>query len=413
PALNPLYRDVLAHHGAVPLPCRVRDADRKGKVERSVGHAKNTPLKGLRFESLADAQAYLDRWEERWADTRIHGTTKRQVAAMFAEEGPHLQPLPLEGFRYYQYGSRIVHLDGCVEIDSAYYHAPPGWVGRVVHVQWDGTRVRLLDQRGQLLREYLPEKRGGRRSLPGDEPKHAHPRMSKLPPAAGSAGTNVGAPCDALRRREGEAGRRRDRRRRMRSAPGDRRRRLPLAASVPRAPGSHCAGLAQAGRSAHSRTHPLPRPHHREDPRRANVNVIELNRALRQLRLSGMADTLETRLLHAQTEKLAPIDFLSTLVSDELMRRQDRLLERRIKQAGFRDPGRTLDAFDFDFNRKMNRRLVFELATGRFVAQHEDALLLGPPGTGKSHLAQAIGLAVIQQGYRVLYRETHVLLEEL
>ena len=209
PALNPLYRDVLAHHGAVPLPCRVRDADRKGKVERSVGHAKNTPLKGLRFESLADAQAYLDRWEERWADTRIHGTTKRQVAAMFAEEGPHLQPLPLEGFRYYQYGSRIVHLDGCVEIDSAYYHAPPGWVGRVVHVQWDGTRVRLLDQRGQLLREYLPEKRGGRRSLPGDEPKHAHPRMSKLLAAAGFAGTNVGALCDALWRREGEAGSRR------------------------------------------------------------------------------------------------------------------------------------------------------------------------------------------------------------
>jgi len=143
------------------------------------------------------------------------------------------------------------------------------------------------------------------------------------------------------------------------------------------------------------------------------VNVIELNRALRQLRLSGMADALETRLLHAQSEKLAAIDFLSTLVSDELLRRQDRLLNRRIKQAGFRDAGRTLDSFDFDFNKKMNRRIVFELATARFVAEHQDALLLGPPGTGKSHLAQAIGLAVIQQGYRVLYRETHVLLEEL
>ncbi|MBA2682927.1 MAG: ATP-binding protein [Gemmatimonadaceae bacterium] len=74
---------------------------------------------------------------------------------------------------------------------------------------------------------------------------------------------------------------------------------------------------------------------------------------------------------------------------------------------------RTLDRFDFDFNKKMNRKLVFELATARFVTQHEDALFLGPPGTGKSHLAQAIGLAVIQQGYRVLYREAHVLLEEL
>ncbi len=143
------------------------------------------------------------------------------------------------------------------------------------------------------------------------------------------------------------------------------------------------------------------------------MNLIELQRALRQLRCSGMAAGLEPRLLEAQTEKLAPIDFLATLVQDELQRRQDRLLERRITQAGFRDRGKTLDTFDFDFNKKMNRRLVFELATGHFVTQHEDGLFLGAPGTGKSHLAQAIGFAVIQQGYRVLYREAHLLLEEL
>ncbi len=143
------------------------------------------------------------------------------------------------------------------------------------------------------------------------------------------------------------------------------------------------------------------------------MNLVELQRALRQLRCSGMAAGLEPRLLEAQAAKLAPIDFLSTLVQDELLRRQDRLLERRVKQAGFRDRGKTLDTVDFDFNKKMNRRLVFELATGRFVTQHGDGLLQGPPGTGKSHLAQAIGFAVIQQGHRVLYREAHVLLEEL
>ena len=143
------------------------------------------------------------------------------------------------------------------------------------------------------------------------------------------------------------------------------------------------------------------------------MNLIEIGRSLRQLRLSGMADVLETRLVQAQTEKLVHLDFLSVLVGDELLRRQDRLLARRLKDAAFRDPGRTLDSFDFDFNKKMNRKLVFELATARFVGEHEDALFLGPPGTGKSHLAQAIGLAVIQQGYRVLYREAHVLLEEL
>jgi len=97
--LNPLYRDVLKHYGAVALPCRVRDPDRKGKVESGVGHAQKTPLKGQRFESLEQAQAYLDHWEERWADTRIHGTTKRQVAAMFAEQKPALLPLRTGPYR--------------------------------------------------------------------------------------------------------------------------------------------------------------------------------------------------------------------------------------------------------------------------------------------------------------------------
>jgi DNA replication protein DnaC len=143
------------------------------------------------------------------------------------------------------------------------------------------------------------------------------------------------------------------------------------------------------------------------------MNTVELDHALRKLRLSGMADVLETRLRQAQTEKMAPIDILSALVSDELLRRQDRLFERRTKQARFRDPNRALDAFDFDFNRKMNRALVYELATARFVAQREDALFLGPPGTGKSHLAQAIGRAAILQGHRVAYREAHTLIEEI
>ena len=142
------------------------------------------------------------------------------------------------------------------------------------------------------------------------------------------------------------------------------------------------------------------------------MNLIELKRALKQLRLSGVANVLETRLQQAQAEPMAPIDLISCLVSDELARRGDRLLERRRKAAGFRNL-HTLDSFDFTFNKKMNRSLVFDLATGNFVARHEDALFLGPPGTGKSHLSQAIGLAAIQQGYRVLYRETHTLLNDI
>ena len=143
------------------------------------------------------------------------------------------------------------------------------------------------------------------------------------------------------------------------------------------------------------------------------MNLAELQRAMRQLRLGGMAAVLETRLHQAQAEPMAPIDLISCLVSDELTRRGDRLLERRRKQAGFRDANRTLDNFDFTFNPKMNRSLVFDLATCAFIGKRDDALFLGPGGTGKSHLAQAIGQAAILQGYRVLYRETHVLLEEL
>jgi DNA replication protein DnaC len=143
------------------------------------------------------------------------------------------------------------------------------------------------------------------------------------------------------------------------------------------------------------------------------MNLIELQRALGQLRLGGMATVLETRLRQAQAEAMAPIDLISCLVGDELTRRSDRLLERRRKQAAFRDPQRTLDNFDFTFNPKMNRSLVFDLATCAFVGKREDALFLGPGGTGKSHLAQAIGQAAIQQGYRVLYRETHILLDDL
>jgi DNA replication protein DnaC len=143
------------------------------------------------------------------------------------------------------------------------------------------------------------------------------------------------------------------------------------------------------------------------------MNITELQHALHQLRLGGMARTLETRLRQAQAEPMAPIDLISCLIADELTTRADRLLERRRKQAGFRDPHRSLDNFDFTFNPKMNRSLVFDLATGAFIAKHEDALFLGPGGTGKSHLAQAIGQSAILQGYRVLYREAHALLDDL
>ena len=210
PTVNPLYRDVLKHYGVVALPCRVRDPDRKGKVEAGVAHAQKTPLKGLRFESLEEAQAYLDRWEERWADTRIHGTTKRQVAAMFAEEKPALKPLPLEPFRYYSCGERTVHLDGCVEVAAAYYGAPPGWIGQRVAVQWDELHVRLMDPKtGQLLREHLRARRGWHRIEERDRPSRTPQTTQALLERARRAGRNIGILCAQIHAREGELGVRR------------------------------------------------------------------------------------------------------------------------------------------------------------------------------------------------------------
>lgn len=142
------------------------------------------------------------------------------------------------------------------------------------------------------------------------------------------------------------------------------------------------------------------------------MTTDELESSLRALRLSGIADRLTIRAQQARAENLGPIDFLTLLVHDELERRRDRLVERRIKSAEFRDR-KTLDTFNWSFNAGVDRALIFELATGRFIEQHEDVLILGNAGVGKSHLAQAIAMAAIHAGFRVIYREAHRLFEDL
>jgi transposase len=210
PTLNPLYRDVLDHHHVIALPCRPYHPNRKGKVESSVGHAQRTPLKGLRFEAIEPAQEYLDRWEQNWADTRIHGTTKRQVGAMFAEEKPYLGALPVEPFRYYQYGTRPVHLNGCFEVAGAYYRAPADLLGRLVQVQWDERCVRLIHPAThQLVREYPLEKRGHHQQPPEFMPRKTPATTVQLLARARHAGQQIGALCAEIHHRDGENGVRR------------------------------------------------------------------------------------------------------------------------------------------------------------------------------------------------------------
>jgi len=137
-----------------------------------------------------------------------------------------------------------------------------------------------------------------------------------------------------------------------------------------------------------------------------------LRKTLRQLRLSGLADSLEVRLQEATANRLSHQEFLELILQDELLIRQQRLLGRRVKTASFRD-ARTLDDFDFSFNPSVKRKQIFDLATGQFIRERRDVLFIGPPGVGKTHLATAIGYQAIKSGFLVLYRSIFDLVREL
>jgi transposase len=151
PEFNPKFAAFCRHYGITPMPCRPYHPQHKGKVERSVAYVRSSALQGRTFESLTALNRHLLHWEETVADTRIHGTTRRQVGAMFEEERPHLQELPPSLFPAYQEAQRVVHRDGFVEVAKAYYEAPPEWIGRKVWVQWDGRRVAVLNDRQECL----------------------------------------------------------------------------------------------------------------------------------------------------------------------------------------------------------------------------------------------------------------------
>jgi len=162
PELNPKIAAFCEHFGTVLLPTRVRTPRHKGKVERGVGYAQSNALKGRTFSSLAEQNAFLQEWEATVADTRIHGTTRKQVGRTFAEvEKPALLPLPAGRFPCFQEAKRIVSRDGHVEVVKAYYSAPPEFVGRTIWARWDGHTVRLFDQQMRQIAIH-PQREPGR-----------------------------------------------------------------------------------------------------------------------------------------------------------------------------------------------------------------------------------------------------------
>ncbi len=152
PELNPKILAFCQHYGTVCLPTKPRTPRHKGKIERGVGYAQSNALKGRTFDSLAAQNAFLAEWEAGIADTRIHGTTRKQVGPYFeAVEKPALLPLPAERFPFFHEARRIVNRDGHVEVAKAYYSVPPEFLGRTVWARWDGRVVRLFDQRLQQI----------------------------------------------------------------------------------------------------------------------------------------------------------------------------------------------------------------------------------------------------------------------
>ena len=148
PQLNPKLQAFAEHCGMVILPTKPYTPRHKGKVERGVDYVQENGLKGRTFESLAAQNRYLSEWEATVADTRIHGTTRKQVGKVFEQvEQPALLPLPATRFPCFQEGRRIVNRDGHVEVAKAYYSVPPEHVGRTVWVRWDSQVVRVFDQR--------------------------------------------------------------------------------------------------------------------------------------------------------------------------------------------------------------------------------------------------------------------------
>ncbi|NJN70833.1 MAG: IS21 family transposase [Nitrospira sp.] len=167
PDLNPKLRSFCEHYGTVLLPTKPRTPRHKGKVERGVDYVQENALKSRKFGSLREQNDHLLHWETTVADTRIHGTTRRQVCKVFQEnERPALATLPLERFPRFQEGQRIVSRDGHVAIDKAYYSVPPEHLRRTLWVRWDSRLVRVLNDRMEVICTHVIQPMGKFSTLP-------------------------------------------------------------------------------------------------------------------------------------------------------------------------------------------------------------------------------------------------------
>jgi len=210
PELNPIYSAMLAHYAVVADPARVADPNRKGCVENAIQHTQGTALTGRRFETLEAQNEFLRHWEENWASRRIHGSTRRQVEAMFQEEKPHLRPLPVTAFRIFTEVVRTVCDDTTVRVDSSYYAARPALIGSQVVVRIYASTIEIRDRHTQaLLRVHPRMAHPGSVVLPINErPFNPSRQTAALLESAGRIGPQTRALCQQMFDTEGRVGQR-------------------------------------------------------------------------------------------------------------------------------------------------------------------------------------------------------------
>jgi hypothetical protein len=211
PELNPKVQSFARHYGTVFLPTKPYMPRHKGKVERGIDYVQENALKGHTFPSLAEQNRHLQHWEQTVADTRIHGTTKRQVGKVFTEvERAALLPLPVERFPSFHEAERIVHRDGHVEVDKAYYSVPPEYLGRKLWVRWDARVVRIFNHRFEQIAlhvKHLPGRFSTRDEHLADPKHHRIDLGAKaLLAQARQLGPHTGAWAEALLQERGIAG---------------------------------------------------------------------------------------------------------------------------------------------------------------------------------------------------------------
>ena len=210
PALNPVYAATLAHYEVVADPARVRDPNRKGTVENAIQHTQATALKGRRFESLQEQNAFLEHWESKWAASRIHGAERRQVQAMFEEERAHLQALPATAMQYFTEVQRTVCDDSCIRVDHSSYAARPARIGSKVLVRLFERRLEIRELGTQaLLRTHARVDRPGTVVLPMAERVFNPSRETRfILSQARAIGAHADRLCQMLFAIEGRVGQR-------------------------------------------------------------------------------------------------------------------------------------------------------------------------------------------------------------